>query len=218
MRSYLCQMRPVLFLFYFVEILINMFLMYYHLTGFIFIKLVFLPLTDELSHYFYLICYYVFTVLTMFASVNMCTGNSTRILEEVLRPLAGFIVYTICSLLVLADAEADFYIYHSHKTEQHLNLPEAPMHPFLSQMRSQAVATLVCSVVFLLHGLIALDVLLSNEDSDSERETSSDLLDDFVAQTDYVPVRLCVLGGGIQEWLENFKWFRDFISRKNPTI
>ncbi|KAH8313154.1 hypothetical protein KR067_001222 [Drosophila pandora] len=218
MRSYLCQMRPVLFLFYFVEILVNMFLMYFHLTGFIFMKLDFLPLTDELSHFFYLTCFYVFTVLTMFASVNMCTGNSTRILEEVLRPMAGFVVYTFCSLLTLSDAESDFYIMHSHQTKQHLNLPEAPLHPFLSHMRNQATASLVCSVIYLLHGLIALDVLLSNEDSDSERESSSDPSEDFIAQTDYVPVRLYVLGGGIQEWLENFEWFRDFISRKNLTV
>ncbi|KAH8277536.1 uncharacterized protein [Drosophila bipectinata] len=218
MRSYLCQMRPVLFVFYFVEILINMFLMYYHLTGFIYMNLNFLPLADELSHYFYLTCFYVFTVLTMFASVNLCTGHRTSILEEVLRPMVGFVVYTFCSLLTLADAESGFYIMYSRKTEQNLNLPEAPLHPYLKLMRGQAVATLVCSVVYLLHGLIALDVLLSNEDSDSERDTSSDPSDDILAETNYVPVHLCVLGGTFQEWLENFEWFRDFTSHRNPTV
>ncbi|KAH8382849.1 hypothetical protein KR009_005573 [Drosophila setifemur] len=211
MRTYLFHMRPVLFLFYFVEMFLNLILMNYHLESMNVELLNEDSIDKELTQYFYLLSFYTFSVLTMFASVNICTGNPTSILEEVVRPLIGFVVYTVCSLMLLAEAEHGFYIVYSDHTDD-IRFPEKPLHMFLSYARIQATTTLVCSVVFLLHALIALDVLLSNEDSDSEMESSSDNDNEFVAQVDYVPVRLYVLGGVFQSWLVRYQWFRDFIS------
>jgi len=93
-------------------------------------------------------------------------------------------------------------------------MPEKPMHPYFDNIRLQATISLVISVIFLLHCLIALDVLLSNEDSDDERSSDnsqpSDPSDDIVDELDYVPVRLYVLGGVAQRWLEQYQWFQDF--------
>ncbi|KAH8295030.1 hypothetical protein KR018_005935 [Drosophila ironensis] len=214
MRGYLYQIRPVLFLFYLVETVINLIIMHFHLTGFIFMDLEYLPLFDELTHYFYLLCFYTFTVLTMFASVAVCTGNRTSIMEEVIRPLAGFFIYMICSLMTLADAELDYYLMHSSSYTKNSTLPQQPAHPYMKHMRAQALASLVGGIVYLLHGLIALDVLLSHEDSDSEAGSSSD----DHARGDYVPVRLYVLGSRVEEWLEQYQWFRDFTRQPNPTI
>ncbi|XP_017113533.1 uncharacterized protein LOC108136720 [Drosophila elegans] len=198
MRVYIYHMRPVLFLFYMIETMVNMFVIFVHLKGWTRI--------DNLGHHLYLVFCYIFTVLTLFASINLCTGNHTSIVEEVVRPLAGFIVYTVCSLMILRDAESDFYILYADTKPEDLILPEKPLHPYFQYMRAQATSTLVASLIYLLHCLIAVDVLLSNEDSDDERETSDELAEEL----DYVPVRLYVLGGTVQHWLEQFEWFQDF--------
>ncbi|XP_016992580.1 uncharacterized protein [Drosophila takahashii] len=214
MRVYLYQMRPVLFLFYLVEITVNMILMNFLLENFVFVNLALMGWYNFLSQFFYLFCIYIFTVLSLFASINLCTGNRCSIVEEVVRPLIGFFVYNICSLMALSDAESDIYILYLDAKPDDILKPEKPLYPYYDNIRSQATISLVCSVIFLLHCLIAVDVLLSNEDSDSERDSTdpsdSDPSDDIVDEMDYVPVRLYVLGGTVQRWLEKFEWFQDF--------
>ncbi|XP_016970484.1 uncharacterized protein LOC108038242 [Drosophila rhopaloa] len=209
MRVYIYQMRPVLFLFYMVETLVNMFVIHFHLKGFIFITMATMDWLHDLAHSMYLVFFYIFTVLTLFACTNLCTGNHTSIIEEVVRPLAGFIIYTICSLMLLGDAESDFYILYANEKPEDQILPEKPLHPYFNYLRAQATSSLVASVVYLLHCLIAVDVLLSNEDSDDEKN-SSDSFDDIDEELDYVPVRLYVFGGTVQRWLEQFEWFQEF--------
>ncbi|XP_016948870.1 uncharacterized protein LOC108023740 [Drosophila biarmipes] len=214
MRVYLYQMRPVLFLFYIVETAANMVLIHFYLKTFVFVNLALMGWVDLLTQYMYMVCFYIFTVLTTFASINLCTGNHCSIVQEVVRPLLGFLTYTICSLMVLGDAKSDIYVLYSDAKPGDLLRPEKPMHPYFDNIRIQATISLVTSVIFLLHCLIALDVLLSNEDSDdehsSENSKPSDPSDDIVDELDYVPVRLYVLGGVVQRWLEQYQWFQDF--------
>lgn len=207
-------MRPVLFLFYTVETLVNMFVMNYYLTAFYYIHEANLPVDEELSYMSYLVSFYIFTVLVLFASVNVCTKNQPSILEEVLRPLVGCVLYTVLTLMALYDAETDFFVMHPSPSKEDPLLPEKPVHPYFNLLRNQATASLVCSTIYLLHCLIALDVLLSNEDPDSEEEKSSDISDEItdMVESEYEPVKLYVLGSDVQEWLEGFQWFRDYIN------
>lgn len=209
MRVYLYQMRPVLFLFYMVETTANLFVLYYQQKAFVFVNLTTMKWEDVLIQSFYMSFFYIFTVVTLFASINLCTGHRTSIVEEVVRPLIGFVLYTVISLMALGDAETDFYIWYDGRNPDDLLYPEKPLHPFFGSLRDQATASLVSSVIYLLHCLIALDVLLSNDDSDNERE-SSNSSDDVNEEVDYVPVRLYVFGGVMQRWLEQFDWFQDF--------
>ncbi|XP_043655531.1 uncharacterized protein LOC122621656 [Drosophila teissieri] len=212
MKVYLYQMRPVLFLFYGVETTVNMFVMYFQLKAFVFVNLTTMEWADALLHYFYMAYFYIYTTVTLFASLSLCTGHRTSIVKEVLRPLVGFVLYTIVSLMALRDAETDFYVWYDEKQSGELLYPEKPLHPFFGSLRDLATACLVASVISLLHCLIALDVLLSNDDSEDERK-ASDSSDDVVDEVDYVPVRLYVLGGVVQRWLEQFDWFQDFTQR-----
>ncbi|XP_020815669.1 uncharacterized protein LOC110189780 [Drosophila serrata] len=210
--SYLNQIRPVLFLFYTVETLVNIILIHYYLS-----LLNFIHETQELVnkstwYYSYLVCYYFFTVMTLFACVNVCTKNQPSILEEVLRPLVAFISYTLLTMLALYHAENDFTLMFPKTTNKDLFKPEEKLQSYFKLIRSQATASLACSVVYLLHFLIALDVLLSNDDTDSEIESSSDSTGMDQIEEDYQPVRLYVLGSYLQRWLETFQWFRDYVS------
>ncbi|XP_017067213.2 uncharacterized protein LOC108105249 [Drosophila eugracilis] len=217
MRVYLYQMRPVLFLFYSVETMVNMVLLHFHLDVFSFINTALMGWFDTLTHYFYMIYFYTFTMVTLFASINLCTGNRTSIVVEVVRPFVGFVMYTICSLLALSDAETDLYILYDKSKPEDILLPEKPLHPYFDILRSMAKTSLVASVIHLLHCLISLDVLLSNDDSDDERGEEAEATDEEV-QSDYLPVRLYVLGGVVQHWLEQFEWFRDYTGSGFSTI
>ncbi|SPP83440.1 uncharacterized protein LOC117585041 [Drosophila guanche] len=206
-------MRPVLFLFYTAETVVNMMLMGFHIRGFMSQDLSFLPVLDQVTHYFYTITLYIYTVLTIFASINVCTGNKASIMEEILRTLTGCVLYVIISLMTLKDAEMDFHMMYIGMGDP--KMPERPVHPFFEYLRSQAVAALVCSIIYLLHCLIVVDVLLSNEEySDGEYDSDYDEDDDI----DYMPVRLYVFGEALQERLERYRWFREFSHDRRMTI
>ncbi|XP_017036682.1 uncharacterized protein [Drosophila kikkawai] len=211
--TYINQLRPVLFLFYSVETFINIVLMHYYLSALVFIQETTLFITKYTWYYSYLVFIYFFTVLTLLASVNVCTKNKPSILEEVIRPLVAFIAYTILTFLALFDATENFPFMFVNTANNDVLQPEKPLQPYFKFLRAQATASLSCSVVYLLHCFIALDVLLSNEDSDSEEERLSEDSDIVLeVEAEYTPVRLFVLGSHMQRWLESFQWFRDYIN------
>ncbi|SPP83439.1 uncharacterized protein LOC117585039 [Drosophila guanche] len=198
-------MRPVLFLFYTVETVVNMMLMGYHIRGFMSLDLSFLSPMDQTPYYFYTATFYIFTVLNIFSSINVCTGHKSVLLEEILRTLAGCILYMIISLMTLKDVENDFHMMYLGIGDPHM--PEKPVHPFFAYLRAQAVCSLVCSIIYLLHCLIVIDVMLSYKDADYQIYDTSDDSDEDM---DYIPVRLYFCGVYIQERLERYRWFRDF--------
>lgn len=202
------MLRPVLFLFYTVESALSILLMFFHIRGFLTQSLDFLPVHKQINHYFYSACFYIFTVLTLFASINICSGNNYSIGEEVVRTLSGFILHIIISLMTLEHAERDFHMMYIMRIKN--EGVEKPVHPFFEYMRAQAVCSLTCGVVYLLHSILVIDVLLSkpSDDIDQPDRDEDDLSDD------YVPVRLYVLGEWFQSHLERYEWFNDF-SRGN---
>ncbi|XP_001359954.2 uncharacterized protein [Drosophila pseudoobscura] len=203
-------MRPILFVFYTAETVANIFLMGFHISGFMVQDLSFLPVMDQVTHYFFTVTLYAFTVLVFFASINICTGNPASAIEEILRSMAGCILYVTISLMTLKDAEEDFHMMYIHMDDP--IMPEKPVHPFFDYLRAQAVCSLVCSVIFLLHCLIVVDVLLSNEEySDDEADLYDDENEnDDDEQYDFMPVHLYVFGESVQLHLERYHWFREF--------
>ncbi|XP_022209937.2 uncharacterized protein LOC111065821 [Drosophila obscura] len=199
-------MRPVLFQFYTVETVINIMLMGYHIRGFMSLDLSFLPPKDQTPYYFYTATFYVFTTLNMFASIGACTGHESVLLEEILRTLTGCILYMIISLMTLKDVENDFHMMYIGMGDP--NLPEQPVHPFFAYLRSQAVYSLVCSIIYLLHCLIVVDVMLSYEEGDYRMYDTSDESDG--EDIGFIPVRLYFCGAYVQERLEQYRWFREF--------
>ncbi|EDV91253.1 uncharacterized protein LOC6568061 [Drosophila grimshawi] len=207
-------MRPVLFQFYIMETILNIVVMYTHVKGFLVKPLDFLPVLTQVNHYFYFVSYYTFTVLTIFASINICTGNTFSKYEEIGRSISGFLVYIIASLLTLQNAENDFHLMYIMGAGN-LGVEKA-VHPFFRYMRYQALGSLTCGVVYLMHGIMVIDVTLSQDEEPNadDNDEASDNRDDY----DFVPVRLYVLGGLVQSKLEQHDWFNEFSKGKLLTI
>ncbi|XP_017145152.1 uncharacterized protein LOC108157557 isoform X2 [Drosophila miranda] len=177
------MLRPVLFLFYTVETVVNIILMGYHIRGFMSLDLSFLPLKDQTTYYIYTVTFYVFTVITAFASISASTGHKAVLLEEFLRSLAGCILFLIMSLMTLKDVENDFHMMYVGMGDP--NLPEKPVHPFFAYLRAQAVCSLVSCIIYLMHCLIVIDVMLSHEEADYDLEVY-DASDD--SEEGYIPL------------------------------
>ncbi|XP_030374435.1 uncharacterized protein LOC115624004 [Scaptodrosophila lebanonensis] len=206
-------MRPVLFIFYTVETLINMFLMGYHIQGFMSVSLDALTLQTQLSNYLCTVVFYTFTVLTIFGSINVCTGHSTGLNAELCRTLIGAVCYIITSLLTMNQAERDFHLMFLTEEKREI---EKEIHPFFKYLRAQAVCALACGVLYMLHCIIVIDVLLCNEeDSDGEYNVFDP---DESDSDEYLPVRLYVFGEMVQSCLEQYRWYRDFCSTERMSI
>ncbi|XP_033232590.1 uncharacterized protein [Drosophila pseudoobscura] len=201
------MLRPVLFLFYTVETVVNIILMGYHIRGFMSLDLSFLPLKDQTTYYIYTVNFYVFTGITAFASISASTGHKAVLLEEFLRSLAGCILFLIMSLMTLKDVENDFHMMYLGMGDP--KLPEKPVHPFFAYLHAQAVCSLVGCIIYLMHCLIVIDVMLSHEEADYDLEVY-DASDD--SDEDYIPVRLYFCCAYVQERLERYRWFREFSS------
>ncbi|XP_017874772.1 PREDICTED: uncharacterized protein LOC108621777 [Drosophila arizonae] len=196
-------MRAVLFQFYTIETIFNLALMFLHIDGFLSQPLDALTLQRRVSYFFYCACFYAFTVLIVFASIDNCTGHRLSLCEEVVRNVIGFVMYVIISLMTLEDAEQDFNVLgvNIHDT---LGV-EKPVHPFFIYMRYQAAASLACGVMYLLHATIAIDVLLSNERGFYEYDDADDN-----EGSDYIPARIYFMSEWVQSKLEQYEWFQSF--------
>lgn len=196
-------MRPVLFVFYMVEIVLHLLQVYFHLVGFLKDSLGFLPVSTQVNHYLYSVSFYVFTTVSFFASINICTGNRFVICEEILRTVIGFLVHTLISLMTLHNAECDFHIMYSSELESsELN---EPMHPYFQFLIGQALISLVVAVVYLLHGILITDVYFSCGGQVHQENNCSAEQD-----KNYVPIKLYVLGGWVHCYLSKYTWFDDF--------
>ncbi|KAH8310342.1 hypothetical protein KR044_000866, partial [Drosophila immigrans] len=196
------MVRPVLFMFYTVESMLSMLLMYFHIRGFLTHPLDFLPISKQIHHYFYSISFYFFAVITFCSSINICTGHHVSIGKEVIRTLVGCLMHIVISLMTLENAERDFHMMYIMSV-QNVGV-EKPVHPFFEYMRAQAVCSLIVGVAYLLHAILAIDVLLST----SESGDRDDL--DQGGDMDYEPVRLYIFGEMIQSRLEKYEWFKEF--------
>lgn len=185
--SYLNEIRPVLFLFCMMETLASIVLMRFELTGFYVVYKNPKPLVQEWMYFFYLVASYIFTVQNLFSGVSLCTSNELSIPYEVLRPLISCVLHLICSVLALFNAESDFM--NASKKSDDRPLSKKPSHPYFNfnHLRFQGIASMVLSMIHMVHFLVALFVLLYEQVTDEQWSALGD-------------------------WLNNFQWFRNFTS------
>ncbi|EDW81022.1 uncharacterized protein Dwil_GK19182 [Drosophila willistoni] len=207
-------MRPFLFFFYMLETIMNIILMGYHVQGFLAIPAVFEGFI-LVEKYLYLIMFYVLTVLTLFASINVCSGNTPYIWNEINRCAVGAIGYIIISIMTMRDAENELWVVLDNEAEK-------PTHPFYMFMRGQSICALLCGIIYLLHFTIVLDFLLSKSDEDqiiTDYDLDKDDVEDDAASNDLImPVKLYVLGEWFERRLAKYEWFEDFVDRRRLSI
>ncbi|XP_016951498.2 uncharacterized protein LOC108025494 [Drosophila biarmipes] len=195
-------LRPVLFLFYTLETVFNMFCMGYHVTGFQAINLNDLGPNGQFIHYLYLVVFYAFMVLTPFQSVSICTGHTPNVLMEIYKASAGAVVFLLISLTTMWNAERQFYLFfativaHDHEDHGYTEFREdLPNHPFFKFMRGQSISSLACGLIYMLHAAIMIDVRLTSRFNDHGK---------------HAPIPLFVLGRAFHKRLYTYQWFRDF--------
>ncbi|KAH8363655.1 hypothetical protein KR084_012757 [Drosophila pseudotakahashii] len=196
-------LRPVLFVFYTLETVFNMFCMGYHISGFMTIQLDSFSWDVQAVHYFYLVTFYVFMVLTLFQSVNICTGHTPTVCKEIWKASAAAVAFTLISLTTMWDAERQFHMFitlHDHDEPPNHGefVEDQPVHPFFHFLRGQSISSLACGMLYLLHATIMIDVKLTTD------------LNKGQVKGDYMPIPLFVLGRCIHARLNRFQWFRDF--------
>ncbi|XP_030373679.1 uncharacterized protein LOC115623462 [Scaptodrosophila lebanonensis] len=196
-------MRAVLFMFYTIETVLNIFIMAYHIPGFLAIPgnhaITYDPLT-------YSVVFYVGTVLTLFASINICTGHTPHMWVEIIRTGLAAFAFIVVSLTTMKDAEQDLNTFYVKLSE------DTPVHQFFHYMRGQSIASLCCGVMFLLHCTIVTDVLLSqdsNEFVDDEDDDEDDLEE---------LVKLYAGGAYMHRHLEKYDWFRALTDKRRFSL
>lgn len=189
-------MRPVLFVFYTLETVFNMFCMGYHITGFQAIQMNMFGWEEQALHYFYLLTFYGFMVLTLFQSVNLCTGRTPTITSELFKSTAASIAFVGISLTTMWDAERQYHMFDLEEEEPAPGkfIEHKPVHPFFLYMRGQSISSLACGVLYLLHACLMLDFKLTNK-------RGSD---------GYMPIPMFVFGRWVHTKLEKYQWFREF--------
>nr|NP_001247374.1 uncharacterized protein Dmel_CG34433, isoform B [Drosophila melanogaster]AFH06691.1 uncharacterized protein Dmel_CG34433, isoform B [Drosophila melanogaster]AOQ15472.1 CG34433-PB [synthetic construct] len=174
-------LRPVLFLFYTLETIFNMFCMGYHISGFQAIEL------------------HVFEWDT---SVNICTGNTPAVVTEIWKSSAAAIVFILISLSTMWDAERQFYVFFFASElgdkNSHAFVEDRPIHPIFHYLRGMSISSLTCGILYLLHATIMIDVKLTNDRNQGESKGT------------YMPIPLFVLGRFIHRKLSAYDWFREF--------
>ncbi|XP_068153692.1 uncharacterized protein [Drosophila tropicalis] len=195
-------MRPFLFVFYTLETIFNMFCMAFHITGFHSVDLSMLGWEKQAIHYFYLVAFYVFMVLTLFQSINICTGHTPTILMEIIKASAASCAFTVISLMTMYDAEKDFHLlYLGDEESDDVYIKDEPVHPFFQFMRNQSISSLTCGVLYMLHATILIDVKIT---SITEGKIYRD------EESDYMPIPLYVFGQYVQAKLDSYEWFQEF--------
>jgi len=195
-------LRPVLFLFYTLETVFNMFCMGYHISGFQAVNLLDLGPDGQTIHYLYLVVFYGFMVLTPFQSVAICTGHTPNVLLEIYKASAGAVAFILISLTTMWDAERQSYLFfativaHDHDEHAYSEFREdLPNHPFFQFMRGQSISSLACGLIYMLHAAILIDVKLTSRFNDHGR---------------HAPIPLFVLGRAFHQKLNSYQWFREF--------
>ncbi|XP_064550049.1 uncharacterized protein LOC135436391 [Drosophila montana] len=202
-------LRPISFLFYTLETIFNMFCLAYHIKGFMSVDMHMLTWDRHIFQYIYLLTFYVFMVITLFQSINICSGHIPTICMEIFKSCLASIGFTMISLLTMWDAERDFHLMYCGKEPvDGVYEKETPVHPFAFYMLFQSIASLACGVLYMLHATILIDVKITAAHQ-GLTEGANSL---------FVPIHIYVLGEYVQTRLEQYEWFHVFCSNKRIEI
>lgn len=201
-------MRPILFLFYLVESMLHLAQIYKHVAGFLSQSLDLLPLVVQINHYFYTLCFYIFTVHTFFSSINICTGQKFFVCEEIIRTAIGFILFISISLMTLHNAERDLHIMYLLDLKH--SKPDDPMDPIFYFMSDQSSIALTLGIVYLLNCILVVDVFLTCDNTENIDSVMNSTVDLDQGSGNYAPIHLYILGETIHAHLLKYEWFDKF--------
>ncbi|XP_023174681.2 uncharacterized protein LOC111602016 [Drosophila hydei] len=202
-------LRPVSFVFYTLETIFNMFCLAYHIKGFMSVDLYMLKWDKRLIYYSYLVTFYVFMVITLFQSINICSGHNPTICMEIFKSCFASFGFIAISILTMWDAERDFHLlYSGHEPVEGVYDKVEPVHPFASFMLYQSIASLTCGILYMLHATLLIDVKLTAVNKVSTEEDESR----------FMAINIYVLGDYVQSKLEKYSWFHIFCSNNRIEI
>ncbi|KAH8384253.1 hypothetical protein KR200_009500 [Drosophila serrata] len=199
------SVRPVLFVLYTLESVFNIFCLRIHISGFQALRANLFGRVEQLVHYSYLFIFYVFMVITLFQSVNLCTGHNPTITVELIKTSSATIAFFFVSLATMWDAERQFYklvIEPELESNPGKFINYGPVYPFFVYMRSQSISALACASLYLLHTCLMVDYKLTTEERNDED----------------MPMSLFVFGRWVHTKLESYEWFEEFASYDNIRI
>ncbi|KAI8044897.1 uncharacterized protein LOC128261445 [Drosophila gunungcola] len=188
-------LRPVLFLFYTLETVFNMFCMGYHITG-----METISWDGEGIQYLYLLTFHIFMVWTPFQSIAICTGDRPSVCLEIWKSLAGTFAFILVSLTTMWDAERQFHMFFDTSVEEIKGEYNAlvPIHQFSYYMRGQSISSLTCGLLYMLHATIMIDVKLTSDLYNSGKSPGP------------MPIPLFVMGPVVHNKLSTYEWFQEF--------
>ncbi|TDG40538.1 hypothetical protein AWZ03_013030 [Drosophila navojoa] len=198
-------MRAVLFLFNTLEFAQNAVIAFCHIEVF-FAHPLGPAAWTRFAYYLCTIMFYVFTILTVFASINVCTIGPVSLVKEIVRNVIGFMLYVTLSLIIMHKAEQDLSLWEP--MDDYEGLGQLPMDTFRKYMRMQSITALCCAITYLMHATIVIDIYLSDEDIDFAFDDSDDDSD----PDGYVAIHIYFLGDVVQRHLEQYAWFQEFES------
>ncbi|KQS52004.1 uncharacterized protein LOC26526835 [Drosophila erecta] len=191
--------RPMLFLFYTLETILNIICIGYHITGF-------QPLEwrGHEIHHLCLIVFHVFMVMNFFQSIAICTGRVPNVLVEICKASVAACAFILISLLTMWDVERQFSVFFVRPSElaqgEHKELP--PVHPTFRYKKGQSISSLSCGLIYMLHAVILFDVRLTSRL--------------VVNGPQHLPIPLFVLGRAFHRKMYKYEWFKEFCG--NNTI
>ncbi|KAL7729604.1 hypothetical protein ACLKA6_007887 [Drosophila palustris] len=143
-------MRAILFFFYTIETILNLFTIRYHVGTFMNLPEKQDLLKEELQH------------------ISICTGNLPKPWLEAIRTGVGSICNIILSLATMVDAE--------NSASRNFIQTKVKVHPYFMYMRGQSICALLSGALNLLHCTIVIDIMLSHEMSNDKDDIELDLI------------------------------------------
>lgn len=123
--------------------------------------------------------YFTFTMVAAFGVFGICLRNSQSPYVEVLLGICGFTMYSVSTGMIMRFIEHDSHL-------QYLASSEEPLHPMFELGRKQAILGMVSCIIYLLHGLLALDCIIYTKD-DRSKDPSQRPIKLYIVYKPWVP-------------------------------
>lgn len=197
-------MRSILFVLYTIETVLNLWALAFHVGTYISLNNFSDLPEEEYQQYLFSIIFQFITVLTMFSSIGLCTGNFPSFWLEALRTSAAFMCNIFLSIATMYDTEVSGV--------QTFVVLQQKVHPFLKFMKGQSICSLLTGSVNLLHCILIIDIMMSYGDTDAI--SNKDDAETFLTP----PVKIYFLGAWVTKRLDKYDWFKVSTERRRISI
>lgn len=197
-------MRLILFFLYTIETILNLWALAFHVGTYISLNNYSELPKEEYQQYIFSMIFQFITVLTMFSSIGLCTGNFPSFWLEVLRTSAAFMCNIFLSIATMYDTEISGV--------QTFVVLQQKVHPYLAFMKGQSICSLLTGSVNLLHCILIIDLMMSF--GNMENISDKDGADIFLAR----PVKIYFLGAWVTKRLDKYYWYQVSTERRRISI